>query len=194
MAHVDFYFDFASPWAFLASTRIERLCADHGATLAWKPIDLPRVRELVERPDAPSPCAAQFANMVADIQRWAQRYGVTVGMPVQAPTHPALCGCYLARDMNAEARYIHRVFQSRWADSEDLADDAVIQAIAADCGMEADTLRRAMAGEDTAERLESTSQEAADRGVFGVPTIFVDAEMFWGNDRLDFVTEALARQ
>lgn len=191
MPQVDFYFDFASPWAYLACTRMERLCADHGATLAWKPIDLARVRELVERPDGPSPCAAQFAYMVTDIQRWAQRYGVRVGMPVQASTTPALLGCFLARDMGDEARYIRRVFQSRWMDSEDLADDAVIQAIAADCAMDADTLRRAMAGDDTADRLESTCQEAASRGVFGVPTIFVDDDMYWGNDRLDFVAEAL---
>ena len=191
MPRVDFYFDFASPWAYLASTRIERLCAERGATFAWRPIDLARVRALVERPDAPPPCAAQFAYAVADIQRWARRYGVTVAMPAQASTNPALCGCFLARDMGCEARYIHRVFQARWAESEALDDDAVLQAIAADCAMEADTLRRAMAGEDTADRLEQTCRDAAERGVFGVPTIFVGDEMFWGNDRLDFVAEAL---
>lgn len=192
MPNLDFYFDFSSPWAYLAATRIERLAADAGSTLAWKPIDLARVRALVERPDAPPPCAAQFAYMVSDIQRWARRYGVAVGMPVQASTNPVLRGCFFARDAGCETRYIHRVFRARWAESADLDDAAVIQAIAEDCGLDTAAFRDAVASEASAALLEANCQEAAGRGVFGVPTIFVDDEMFWGNDRLDFVAEALA--
>ncbi len=192
MATVDFYFDFASPWAYLASTRMEALCADHGATLVWHPIDLARVRALVERPDNPPACPAQFAHVIADVGRWAERYGVRVSMPVQASTNPALVGCALALDADKEAAYIHRVFQARWADGEDLAEAAVQQKIAADVGLETDAMLAALRGDGDGARLEATCQAAATRGVFGVPTTCIGEDLFWGNDRLDFAAEALA--
>lgn len=191
MATVDFYFDFQSPWAYLASTRIERLCAEHATPLNWWPVELDRVKELVGRETVPyDPVTMQY--VAVDVQRWAHRYGVPVSMPVRVPTTPVLRGCFLARDAGCAVPYIHRVFRAYWGDGEDLSDETVIRAIAADCGLEADVLFRAFAGEDTADRLDANNRAAADRGVFGVPMIFVDEAMFWGNDRLDFVAEALA--
>ena len=193
MATVDFYFDFGSPWAYLASTRIEALSAEHGATLVWHPMDLARVKTLVERPDNPPPCSAQFANVVADVTRWSERYGVRVQMPVQAGTNPALVGCFIAREAGQEAAYIHRVFKARWADGEDLAEPGVQKQIAADVGLESDAMLAALRGDGDQTSLEAGCQEAAGRGVFGIPTTCIGDELFWGNDRLDFVAEALAR-
>lgn len=191
MATVDFYFDFQSPWAYLASTQMEALCAQHGATLHWRPVELESVRTQTDREAAPySP--GQLRYLGADITRWAQRYGVRWSMPVVVSTTPALRGCFLARDAGCEAAYIHRVFRARWADGADLSDETVLREVAADCGLPFDTLWPALDGDAGADRLDLANGEAAGRGVFGVPMTFVDEAMFWGNDRLDFVAEALA--
>lgn len=192
MPTVDFYFDFQSPWAYLASTRIETLCAGHGASLRWHPVELERVRELCEHQvRAYSP--VQLRYLQRDIVRWAQWLEVPIAMPTIVSTTPVLRGCFFARDAGREAAYIHRVFRARWGVGEDLSDEDTLRAVAADCSLDADALVGACAGGgETAQRLEAANRDAAGRDVFGVPMTFVGDEPFWGNDRLDFVERALA--
>ena len=195
MATVDFCFDFQSPWAYFASTQIEAICTQHGAALQWQPVELERLRALTQHTTVPySDVVMNY--LMQDAARWAQRYGVPLASPITVSSTPALRGCFHARNMGCEAAYIHRVFRSRWADRQDLSDEATIRAIATDCGLDYDALRSSMADPDAAGSrhadLEGANEAAAARGVFGVPTTVIDTALFWGNDRLDFVAEALA--
>jgi len=188
---LDFYFDFISPWAYLASTQVERIAATHDTTVRWIPVKLERIRELTERETAPyTPTFMQYTTK--DLLRWAQRYKVQVNLPIDVPTTSLLHGYFYAESQDRASAYIHRAFQSRWANSDDVSDEAVLRAIATDSGLDADAFLAATTDSANAERLEANSAAAAALGIFGVPTCAVGDEIFWGNDRLDFVEEALA--
>lgn len=188
---LEFFFDFISPWAYLASTRVEPLAADCGTTVRWIPVELERVKTLTERETVPyTPVFMQYVTR--DVMRWAERYGVRVSMPVVVPTTPLLHGFFFAEAAGTVPAYVHRVFQSRWGRGKDLSDETVLRSIATDCGLNVQAFISATTAEPNAVKLEANCRAAAERGVFGVPTCAVGDEIFWGNDRLDFVAEALA--
>ena len=191
---IEFYFDYASPWSYIADLRIQREFADLPVTIERIPAYL---RGFEQFRDAVPYSSAKMAYLAKDMIRCASFYEAPLAPPPVFPIN----GLYLLR---AHIALINRpecdafreaAFRATWVDGANVSDPEVVVDVAARVGVERTELATAMASSETKATLRSNTDGAIERGVFGVPTMFVGDEMFWGQDRLDFLhhhVEALA--
>ena len=191
---VEFFFDLGSPAAYLAFTQLPALCAREGAQLRWRPMLLGGVFQATGN-HSPAAIPAKSRYMFPDFQRYAARYGVPIAPNPYFPINTlTLMRCATAVQMDAPERlpqWLAPVFQAIWVDGRNLNDPAIAAQAIACAGFEAPALLARASAPEVKDRLKAVTQEAIDRGVFGAPTMFVGDQMFWGQDRLDFVREAL---
>ena len=191
---IEFFFDFGSPTTYLAHTQLPRIAAQAGAALVYRPMLLGGVFKATGNA-SPVSVPAKGRWMGQDIAHWARRYGVpfvfnphfpintltlmrgAVGMQMK---HPALF-----------ARYADAVFHALWVQPRDLGQPAEVAAALAPLGITPEVFMALVAEADVKAALIAGTEEAVARGVFGAPTCFVGEQMFFGQDRLDFVREAL---
>ncbi len=192
---VELYWDFSSPFAYLGATQAAELARKTGATVRWKPTFLGGLFRTIGMADVPLATfsAAKQRYIGTDIHRWAAYWGVPFQFPTRFPTSSVRAlRVYLALPEERQDAYRDAVFRAYWAEDRDITDDAVLGACIGDEAIAKDALARA----DSAEiklQLRAATDEAAARGVFGVPTYVVGDELFWGQDRLQLVEEALTR-
>jgi 2-hydroxychromene-2-carboxylate isomerase len=193
-ADIDFYFDFVSPYSYLANTVLPRLAAANTASISYRPIALLDLMQIVGNRPTTIECRNKFAYAQADLRRWAARYGVSL-----APSARVMSidfaelgrGALVAIEAGRGTDYINAVFGAIWGEGRDLTQRPQLIGALDRAGFEsAELLARANAPEYVAKFKTSTTA-AAERGVFGSPTMFVGDEMFFGNDRFDFVAAAL---
>lgn len=191
---VEFYFDFGSPASYLAWTQLPALCTASGATLAYRPMLLGGVFQATGNVSPVSiPSKGRF--MLQDLQRFAKRYQV----PMQFNPHFPINTLTLMRmatgvQMQQPERfdaYVAAVFQAIWVAALNMGDPAVAAKVLADAGFDAQQLLPLAADPQVKEALKNATATAVKRGVFGAPSMFVGDELFFGQDRLDFVREAL---
>jgi 2-hydroxychromene-2-carboxylate isomerase len=195
---LEFFFDCSSPWTYLAFTRIEDVARRHGAELVWRPILVggvfnavnPSVYENRENPVKPK---ARYYQK--DLQDWARLYGIKIGQPTVFPVNSvkAMRGALVAEEHRKISPYSRRVFEAYWGEDRDISRDDELRNIVRDVGLDQDEFFSKIAAGEYKERLRSNTQELIERGGFGSPTIFVDGEMFFGNDRLLLVEHRLSR-
>jgi len=191
---VDYYFDFGSPAAYLASTQLQALAADTGATIIWRPMLLGGV--FVATGNAsPASVPAKGRYIFRDFARFAQRYGVPLKtnpfFPINTITLMRIAVGLQMRDDSRFMDYCKAMFRAIWVDAQNMNDPATVGKVLQAAGFDATALL-ALAGEQAVkDKLKAQTEEAVARGVFGAPTFFVGDQMFWGQDRLDFVREAL---
>lgn len=189
---VEFFFDVGSPAAYLAWTQLPRIAAETGATIRWRPLLLGGVFKATGN-RAPLEVPAKGAYLFRDLARFARRYGV----PLRFNPHFPINTLQLMRGAAAyedEARfhdYLTALFEAIWVEEKNLNDPAVVAEVLGATGFDPEDFLRRIADEAVKERLRATTEEAVSRGVFGAPSFFVDGELFFGQDRLDFVAEAL---
>ena len=191
---VDFYFDFGSPAADLAYTQLPHICADTGATLVYKPMLLGGVFQATGN-HSPAEIAAKRPYLNADFQRFAKRYGVPFAHNPHFPVNTLLLmrGA-TALQLHQPLRfsdYLAAMFQAMWVDGRNMNDAATVGGVLQAAGFDPAAVLALAGQQDVKDRLKAVTQEAVARGVFGAPTLFVGEQMFWGQDRLDFVREAL---
>lgn len=183
---LDFWFDFSSPYAYLASTQIDGIAARTGATLRWRPLLLGAVFKQVGQVDVPMLAAseAKQRHYLLDMRRWADWYGVPFQFPATFPIRSLLpLRTFLAHP--APVPFAHAVFRAAWGEGRDITDPDVLRA----CGAPDDALA---AAPDRKQALADSTAEAVAAGVFGAPTCIVDGRwLFWGQDRLDMVEKCL---
>lgn len=193
MATVDFYYDYVSPYSYLAFTQRQRL-ADAGAELAHRPFFLGAVLAAIRvaPPITVGPPARQ-AYLLADLGRWARRYGVAFALPAGFPVNTLrlLRGAGLARERGALDAYSARCFQAVWAEGLAVDQLDVGRGLAADAGLDPQEWAEYVERPEVKAALKAETEAALTRGVFGAPTFFLGDEHFFGNDRLDFLIEAL---
>jgi 2-hydroxychromene-2-carboxylate isomerase len=199
MPRVEFFYDYSSPWTYLAFTRIEELCRRHDAELVWRPILVggifntvnPSVYESRERP---VPAKARY--MFKDLHDWARLYGLTLKFPPSVfPVNSvkALRGALVALERGCIGPYSARVFHAYFGEDRDISRDDVLAAIVADVGLDPAPYFAAIQSQASKDRIRSNTEECVHRGGFGSPTIFLGDDMYFGNDRLVLLEAALAR-
>ena len=191
---VEFFFDVGSPTAYLAWTQLPTLCRQEGADLVLRPMLLGGVFQATGNV-SPVTVPAKGRYMNVDIARHASRYGVPLAINPHFPINTlvlmrAAAGVQLREPERLDA-YLRAVFHAMWIEPRNLNDPAEVAQTwqAADFDPAA-TLALA-SDADVKGALRATTDEAVSRGVFGAPTMFVGDQMFFGQDRLDFVREAL---
>ena len=190
---LDFYFEFASPYAYFASLAVEDLCARHGLELVWKPVMLGAILKTTgERPLLSDGIRGDYARM--DCLRWAARHGLPFRLPPVFPTNSlkAARGAVWLEGRPERAAYIHACFRAHWVDGRELFDDEVMADIVKGLGLEPDHFFTAISQPALKQRLIDQTEAARQRGVFGAPTFIYGNEMVWGNDRMGLLEAIIA--
>jgi 2-hydroxychromene-2-carboxylate isomerase len=192
---VDFYFDFGSPAAYLAWTQLPKICADTGAQLAWKPMLLGGVFQATGN-RAPMTVPLKGSYLFVDLARFARRYGVPLQFNPNFPINTlTLMRAAVGLQMRQDARfedYCAAMFRAIWVDAQNMNDPGVVAAVLTQAGFDPQVLLALSSEQAVKDALKAATEAAVQRGVFGAPAFFVADQMFWGQDRLDFVREALA--
>ncbi len=199
MADIEYFYAAHSAFAFLGSARLSSIALGAGASIVHKPYDLHAVMKAVG--------AGTFARRTQahksyffhrEIERWAEHRNVPwLG---KRPTHHSndytlanrMLVAGLVRGMNID-RLAHALLKSHWGNDSDLADRVALVEVSARVGVDAEPLLEASSSDEVTSLYEANTQEAIDRSVFGSPTYFVDGDMFYGQDKLEFVERALQR-
>lgn len=193
---IEFFFDFLSPFAYLTHQKLPALAQRYGYALRFVPIDLPRAK-LAAGNTGPSnrQVPAKLRYLTTDMNRWAQRYAVPLKFPKTFASERLNKGVLFAQDRGRAQDYVTAVFASAWTrGGEDLADSTLLACIARELGWPESEFLAFVDSSGAAERFEALNLEAHRRGVFGVPTMLIGEEMWWGNDRLQFLEEFLQQQ
>ena len=191
---IEYFFDVGSPTAYLAWTQLPKLAAETGAQIAWRPMLLGGVFKATGN-TPPGTVAAKGRWLSDDIVRWARRYGVPFEFNPHFPINTltlmrGAAGVQMRRPGDF-LRYLDVVERAMWEAPKNLGDPAVLAATLAAAGFDADEFIALVGDPEVKATLIATTEEAVARGVFGAPTFFVGDAMFFGQDRLDFVREAL---
>ena len=191
---VEFYFDVGSPAAYLAWTQMPRLCAETGARLDCKPMLLGGVFQATGN-QSPMTIAAKGRYVMMDFERFAQRAGIAFShnpfFPINTLTLMRGTTALQMRDPTRMVPYVDAVFRAIWVEGKDMNHPAVVGGVLQAAGFDPTALMALASDPEVKERLKAVTQDAVARGVFGAPTFFVDGQMFWGQDRLDFVKQTL---
>lgn len=195
---IEFYFDPTSPYAYLASTQIDKLAARHGRTVDWRPvlIGVTILQVMGLKPVPQTPLKGPYSNQ--DKHRLAALLGVPLrergATPMASPVAALRAFVWLKRrDPVLAAEFARRMCAAAWAQGRDIGDDTVLQEAAA-LGVDRAPLAEGMTSEDIKAQLRDDVQLAISRGVFGVPFFIADGEPFWGVDRLGMLEHWLRHQ
>jgi len=189
---LEFYFDYGSPYSYLADTQVEGIARRAGATLVRKPMLLGGVFKATgNHSPAELPQKSKWSGF--DMPLWARHYGVPFQRNPFFPvnTLALMRGAAAAQIDGSFERYHPAVFKAMWVEGRNLNDIKEVTAVLTSAGLDAGKFGARIQDQDVKDRLKATTDEAVARGVFGAPTCFVDNMMFFGNDRLPFVEMAL---
>lgn len=200
MARLEFFYDVGSPWTYLAFHKIEAVAAEAGAELVWKPILVGGVFNAVNPgvyAARTNPSKPRFDYMAKDLRDWARLYGLRIVWPPSVfPVNSvrAMRGVLAAFDAGRGPEFSRAAFEAYWGEDRDISRDDVLADVASQAGLDPAALLAALASPEAKQRLRANTDELVARGGFGSPTIFVDrTDMYFGNDRLALVREALRR-
>ena len=198
---IEFFFDCSSPWTYLGFHHIQPLAAEVGAPIQWRPILVGGVFNAVNPSvyaarDNPVPAKRDYQSK--DLQDWARLAGLRIVMPPSVfpvTSVKAMRGCLWLEPQGQLVPFATAVFEAYWGRDQDIAQDAVLADVCQRCGIEPQAFFAGIAQHDIKAQLKANTEELIRRGGFGSPTIFVDGDdMYFGNDRLPLVREALLRR
>lgn len=192
---VEFFYDFGSPASYLAYRRLPAIAAETGAAIVWRPMLLGGVFKATGNA-SPVSVPAKGRWMAADLRRWAARHGVPFSFNPHFPVNTltlmrGATGLQMRQPQDFD-RYHEAVFEAMWRRPKNLGDPAVLAAVLAEAGFDPAALHALAADPEVKARLVASTEEAVARGVFGAPSFFVGDTLHFGQDRLDWVREALA--
>lgn len=198
---IEFFFDCSSPWTWLAFRNLQPIARELDVEVRWKPVLVggifnavnPSVYEFRERG-----VPAKQAYLRKDLADWARLAGIRILFPPTVfPVNSvkAMRGCLLLEPEGLLVPFAEAAFQAYWSDDRDISEDAVLAELCAGIGVEPERFFAGIARPEIKDRLRANTEEVIARGGFGSPTIFVDGDdMYFGNDRLGLVREAVLRR
>jgi 2-hydroxychromene-2-carboxylate isomerase len=192
---LEFFFDVASAYSYLATSQIAPLCQKTGAQVRWRPFLLGAVFKDTGN-DMPARIPAKAAWLFGDVALWAKQYHMQFQLPSRFPINSLKAQRFLIAagrlfGEGAIPTLAMPLFGAAWVDDRDMTDPEELRKIANHAGFDGDALVAAIDAPETKAALKANTDEAVARGAFGAPTFFVEEKLFWGNDRLHFVEDAL---
>lgn len=194
---IDFYFDFASPYAYLASARVDALAERWGRVVRWRPILLGVVFKVSGgMPNLAKPLQGDYLRH--DVPRCARLWGVPLHQPLPNP-FPSLAASRAfywldrAGGEHSPAALARAIFHAHWAEGRDMAMPENVLDVAASLGLDRDAVEAGIGDPAVKDRLREETEAAMARGVFGAPYFFLDEQPFWGADRMEQMEEWLRR-
>ena len=190
---LDFYFDFGSPTAYLAYRRLGQLTEQYDLEVTPRPMLLGGVFKATDnRSPVTIPAKGKYM-LERDLPRFARRYGVPLNFNPHFPinTLNLMRGALAAIRLDCLEPYMAAVYDAVWVDGVDMGDPDKVAEVLSAAGLDAEAIMSLSQDPDIKAALVSGTEEAVSRGAFGAPTMFMDGDMFFGQDRLDFVEEAL---
>jgi 2-hydroxychromene-2-carboxylate isomerase len=190
---IDFYFDFACPYAYLASTRIDELAAHTGAQINLKPVLLGGIFRALNQPQnmstTLSPAKAKHNRL--DLLRWASWLEVPLQTPLRHPNRSVEALRFLLASPGDYALSVMTAFyELYWAQSADISDVEVLKHALRALDLDAEAIASKASSDAVKDSLRERTQAAVELGIFGVPTFVVGGEVFFGQDRVEMVAEA----
>lgn len=192
MKRAEFFFDFGSPASYLAHTQMDGVAARTGAEIVWRPMLLGGVFKATGNM-SPASVPAKGKWMNADLARFAKRYGAPFNRNPFFPVNTLVMmrGAAAFEGGPQFRPYVDAMFKAMWVDQKNMNDMPTAAGVLKAAGFDPTDFMSKAEAQTAKDRLKATTEEAVSRGVFGAPTTFVGDEMFFGQDRLDFVEEAL---
>ncbi|AZD37160.1 2-hydroxychromene-2-carboxylate isomerase family protein [Pseudomonas chlororaphis subsp. aurantiaca] len=192
---VEFFFDLGSPTTYLAYTQLPKICAQTGSQLIYQPMLLGGVFKVTGNA-SPISIPAKGRYMLQDLARYARRYEVPLAFNPHFPINTlllmrAVTGMQLRHPQRFVA-FIDCLFRALWVEKRNLNDQATVAAVLSEGGFDPLEVLALTNDEEVKSALKDKTEQALQRGVFGAPSMFVDNQLFFGQDRLDFVLEALS--
>jgi 2-hydroxychromene-2-carboxylate isomerase len=191
---IDFYLDFLSPFGYLARQRVVDMATRHGVSVCYHPVDLVELKKAAGNTGPPNRAIPpKIAYLTEDLQRWARRYGLPMERTLAgANTARMNKGLLLAIDRGEADDYACNAWDLVWRDGQDPGLLETLHELAARQRWSPEELLAFVDGTVAERRYRQEAEDAAGLGVFGVPTFIAAGQMFWGNDRLDFLEEHLS--
>ena len=191
---VEFLFDFGSPTAYLAYTQLPKIATDKNAEILWTPILLGGVHKGSGN-QSPAFVPAKSRWMGKDMQIWAKKYGVQLNSNPNFPINTislmrAAIGIQMKMN-NQFVKFVDTVYKAFWIDQKNLGDLDVVREVLDKGEFDSNAIFSLVGDQAVKDRLKENSEDAVNRGVFGAPTFFVGDDMFFGQDRLHFVADAI---
>ena len=192
MKRAEFFFDFGSPASYLAYTQMDAIAKRTGAEIVWRPMLLGGVFKATGNA-SPVTVPAKGKWMMDDLPRFAKRYGVPYNRNPFFPINTLLMmrGAAAFEGAPQFRHYVDAMFKAMWVDAKNMNDLPTAAGVLKAAGFDPQEFMAKAESQEAKDRLKATTEEAVARGVFGAPTTFVGEDMFFGQDRLDFVEEAL---
>ena len=196
--HVDYYVSLNSPWTYLGAKRFEDMARKHGADVTIWPVDFGSVFSVSGGLPLPKRSPQRQAYRMMELKRWRDHTGVKLNLtPKHFPSNevPAAKCVIALREQGRMADAIkvaHAVLAAVWAEEKNSGDPETLKGILAGCGLDAGAVLAASEAPTLASKREEYTKHAIAQNVFGAPSFVIDGEIFWGQDRLDFVERKLA--
>jgi 2-hydroxychromene-2-carboxylate isomerase len=187
---IEFFYDYLSPFSYLADTQLPAISERTGAEIVYRPAFLGAVMKATGN-GGPLVIQGKGNYNVVEFQRWAKRYKLPATFSPHFPfnTIRLLRAAVAAQRHGRFAEFHSSAFRAIWEHGQDLSKEEALRQLLSEVGIDAALID----GDEIKNQLRVNADEAVSRGAFGAPTFFVGGEMFWGNDRLEFVEEALMR-
>ena len=194
MKRAEFFFDFGSPASYLAYTQMDGIAKRTGAEIVWRPMLLGGVFKATGNA-SPVTVAAKGNWMMTDLPRFAERYGVPYNRNPFFPVNTLVMmrGAAAFEGTPQFRPYVDAMFKAMWVEPKNMNDLPTAAGVLKAAGFDPQEFMAKAESQEAKDRLKATTEEAVARGVFGAPTTFVGDDMFFGQDRLDFVEEALRK-
>lgn len=192
---VEFFYDIVSPASYLAFTQMPQLAKDTGADIVYRPFFLPGLFKAAGS-TSPITVPAKGKWLFDDLKRHAAKFGVPFVMNKHFPPNSlyVMRGLVAWQDKPEIVALTDGFYRAMWVRDEDINDATVVRRVVEAASVDPEEWQAAINDPDIKQKIFDITDEAKNRGMFGAPTFFVGEEMHWGQDRLEFVKEALKRE
>ncbi|MBW1884984.1 MAG: 2-hydroxychromene-2-carboxylate isomerase [Deltaproteobacteria bacterium] len=190
---LEYFFDYVSPFSYLADSQLPDLLARTGAEIEYRPFLLGGIMKATGN-SPPFTVPAKGRYTAVDTARWATHYGITMGGNEHFPINTVLPMrvALVLQQLGGFEAFHKSIFPAMWGEGANIADPEVLTVLIEKAGANATQVLEQTKTQEIKDALRKNTDEAVERGAFGAPTFFVGDEMFFGNDRLNFVEQALA--